>query len=173
MITVVQRVSRAEVRVGGEVVGRIDRGLLALVAVLEGDGSRDVELTARKLRTLRVFDDGAGRMNRSLQDVGGAALLVSQFTLAGDTRKGRRPSFTGAAAPEEAEGAFDALVAALRDAGVPVEAGVFGATMDVELVNDGPVTLILDSWETRRGGRRRPGETGSDGEGNGGEGNGE
>lgn len=168
MITVAQRVSRAEVRVGGEVVGRIDRGLVALLAVLQGDGERDVELTARKLRTLRLFDDDEGRMNLSLEDVGGTALLVSQFTLAGDTRKGRRPSFSKAAPPEEAEAAFEAVVAALREAGVPVETGVFGAMMDVELVNDGPVTVILDSRETRRGGRRQPGDAGPRGHGNGG-----
>lgn len=154
MISVVQRVSRAEVRVEGEAVGRIGRGLLALVAVMRGDGVEDVEYTADRLMHLRIFSDDEGRMNRGIEEVGGNFLVISQFTLAGDTRKGRRPSFIKAAEPEEAEALFDALVERLRAGPVAVETGVFAALMEVDLVNDGPVTLILDSQQTRRGGRR-------------------
>lgn len=144
MKVLVQRVSRAEVRVAGRVVGRIDRGLLVLVGVERGDTERDVLTLAEKTVHLRVFDDEAGRMNRSLIDVGGSALVVSQFTLAGATRRGRRPSFGAAAPPEVAEPLVTAYVEGVRSRGVPVETGVFRAHMEVESVNDGPVTLMLD-----------------------------
>jgi D-tyrosyl-tRNA(Tyr) deacylase len=151
MISVVQRVARASVTVNGELVGRIGAGLLALVCAAPGDEATDVEYTARRLLTLRIFPDEQDRMNRSVQEVGGAILVVSQFTLAGDTRKGRRPSFAGAARPEIAEPLVHDLIERLRDGGTEVAEGVFGAAMQVELVNDGPVTLLLDSRQTRRG----------------------
>lgn len=145
MRAVVQRVRRAAVRVGDEVVGRIETGFLALVGVAEGDSVEDAEYLAQKIAELRVFEDSVGKMNLSLGDVGGAVLAVSQFTLLGDCRKGRRPSFSRAAAPEIAEPLFNAFVAALRARGVHVETGRFAAEMQVELVNDGPVTLLIDS----------------------------
>jgi D-tyrosyl-tRNA(Tyr) deacylase len=133
------------VRVDGEVVGRIEHGLLALVAAADDDGDADVAYTVDKLVGLRIFADDAGNMNRSVVDVGGALLIVSQFTLYGDARKGRRPSFTKAMAPGPAEELYERVVAAARATGVPVETGRFRAMMEVELVNDGPVTLLLDS----------------------------
>ena len=141
---VVQRVSRASVRVGGETVGACGAGLLVLVGVRHEDTSETAERLAAKIARLRVFPDDAGRFDRSLLDTGGEALVVSQFTLLADTRKGNRPSFTDAAAPEHAEPLVERLARALRDLGVRVETGVFGAAMEVELVNDGPVTIILD-----------------------------
>ena len=152
MICVLQRVDAAAVRVDDEIVGAIDRGLLALIAVVSGDGDEDVAWMADRLTKLRVFADEEGRMNLSVEDIGGALLLVSQFTLAADTRRGRRPSFSGAAPPDAARQRFEELVGRLRQATVPVETGRFGAAMRIELVNDGPVTLILDS----RDGRTRP-----------------
>jgi D-aminoacyl-tRNA deacylase len=145
MRAVVQRVSRAEVRVEGAVVGKIGRGLLALVAAGDDDGDEDVAYLADKVVGLRVFADHAGQMNRALADVGGGLLVVSQFTLFGDCRKGRRPSFVKAMAPGPAEQLYEKFVATARAAGVPVETGRFRAAMDVELVNDGPVTLLVDS----------------------------
>ena len=145
MRAVVQRVARAEVRVSGEVVGRIGRGLLALVAAGEGDGDEDVAWLADKVVQLRIFPDDAGQMNRSLAEVGGALLAVSQFTLYGDCRKGRRPSFVRALAPGPAEQLYERFVARARESGVPVETGRFRAMMEVDLLNDGPVTLLLDS----------------------------
>jgi len=142
---VVQRVSRAEVRVAGSTVGAIGAGLVLLVAVERGDGEQEVRQAAQRFATLRVFEDGEGRMNRGLDEVGGAVLLISQFTLAGSIRRGRRPDFAHAAPPAEAEPVIDALVAALRAAGVVVATGVFRAHMEVELVNDGPVTFVWDS----------------------------
>ncbi len=144
MRIVVQRVRRASVRVNGEVAGAIGRGLLLLVGVEVGDGPDQVERAAHRFATLRVFEDGGGHMNRGLDEVGGEILLVSQFTLAGSIRRGRRPDFVGAARPEEAEPLVDALVAALRGRGAEVATGVFRADMQVELVNDGPVTFV---WE--------------------------
>jgi D-tyrosyl-tRNA(Tyr) deacylase len=144
---VVQRVRRASVTVDGGCVGRIDAGLLVLAAVMAGDGPADVEYIASKVRDLRIFPDAAGRMNRSVGEAGGSVLVVSQFTLAGDVRKGRRPAFDAAAAAPEARAIFGALVERLREGG-PVETGVFQAHMDVELVNDGPVTILLDSTRT-------------------------
>ena len=144
MKMVIQRVSRAEVRVDGEAVGRVGVGLAVLVGLEHGDGEDQLERAARRVATLRIFSDGEGRMNRGLDEVGGAVLAVSQFTLAGSIRKGRRPSFDRALAGEAAEPLFNLFVELLREEGVTVETGIFGALMDVELVNDGPVTLI---WE--------------------------
>jgi D-tyrosyl-tRNA(Tyr) deacylase len=144
MRMVIQRVSRAEVRVDGEIVGRIDIGLVALVGLQRGDGEQVLERAARRLATLRIFSDDDGRMNRGLDEVGGAVLAVSQFTLAGSIRKGRRPSFDNAMVGDQAAPLFERFLDLLRAEGVRVETGVFGALMDVELVNDGPVTLI---WE--------------------------
>ena len=144
MRCVVQRVSRARVLVSGEVVGAIERGFLVLVGALEGDTPEDAGWVERKLLSLRVFPDEAGKMNLSVQDIHGALLLVSQFTLAADVGKGARPSFIQAMHPDRARPFLEALVASLR-ASVPVETGRFGADMQVELVNDGPVTLWLDS----------------------------
>ena len=143
MIVVLQRAERASVRVEDEVVGRIGPGLVALVAVQAGDGARECDWCARKVSSVRVFPDQAGKMNLSVSDVGGSVLAVSQFTLAGDIKKGTRPSFSGAAPPGEARNLFDRFVVSLKGSGVPVETGVFQAMMKVELVNDGPVTLII------------------------------
>jgi len=144
MRIVAQRVSRATVRVGGETVGSIGAGLLVLVAFSGTDGEAEPAWMARKLTGLRVFPDDERRMNRSVREAGGSLLVVSQFTLYGDTSRGMRPSFTEAASPERAEGLYELFLDALRAEGVPVESGRFAAMMDVELVNDGPVTLILD-----------------------------
>ena len=141
---VVQRVTRAAVRVDGETVGEIGRGLLVLVGAASGDGPADAATLADKLVGLRIFPDDEGRMNRSVLEAGGAALVVSQFTLYGDVRRGRRPSFTEAAAPEAAEPLVDLVATLLREAGVPCATGRFRAHMDVELVNDGPVTLVVE-----------------------------
>jgi D-aminoacyl-tRNA deacylase len=141
---VVQRVRRAEVRVGGQATSRIDRGLLVLVAVQVGDGQDEAIRMADRLRYLRVFADGEGKMNLDLVEAGGAVLLVSQFTLAATTDRGRRPSFSDAAPPGEAEPLVDCLARELRARGLRVETGEFGAAMEVELVNDGPVTLLLE-----------------------------
>jgi D-tyrosyl-tRNA(Tyr) deacylase len=140
----VQRVSSAEVRVGGDVRGRIGQGLCVLLGVARGDGEEAAARLAGKIARLRVFEDEDGRFDRSLLDVGGAALVVSQFTLLADTAKGNRPSFTDAASPEEAEPLYLRVAEELRTLGVPVATGVFGARMDVELVNAGPVTIVLD-----------------------------
>ena len=145
MRAVVQRVKRAEVRIGSEVVGRIDRGLVALVGIASDDTPEAGKLLAQKIVDLRIFDDEQGRMNRSLLETEGALLCVSQFTLLGDCRKGRRPSFDRAASPDQARPLYEAFLDDLRQSGVAVEAGRFQAMMEVELVNDGPVTLLLDS----------------------------
>jgi len=145
MKVVLQRVSRGEVRVDGETVGRIGRGHVLLVGFREGDGPEEVEWMADKVVGLRVFGDDEGKMNLALDDVDGELLVVSQFTLYGDTRKGRRPSFVKAAAPDVAIPLYEAFIEALRTRNVArVETGEFGTMMDVELVNDGPVTLILE-----------------------------
>ena len=143
--SLVQRVSSASVRVDGKVVGNIGAGLLVFVGVADGDGPADLEYTASKIREMRVFADDQGRMNRSVVETGAAVLVVSQFTLLGDVRKGRRPAFDGAAAPDVARARYDELVARLKHDGLAVETGVFQAHMDVSLVNDGPVTSLLDS----------------------------
>lgn len=148
MKAVVQRVLRAAVIVGDRTVGEIERGLLALVGVEVGDGPADVQYVAGKIRELRVFEDPADpshHVNLSVQDVGGAVLVVSQFTLAGDCRKGRRPSFDRAAPPQLARLLYEDVVRELRSRGVTTATGEFQATMQVSLVNDGPVTLLLDS----------------------------
>lgn len=144
MKMVIQRVTRAEVRVGGAVVGRIGVGLMVLVGLERDDAEPQLERAARRLSTLRVFSDAEGRMNLGLDEVGGAVLAVSQFTLAGSIRKGRRPGFDRAMPGDRAESMFERFVELLRADGVSVETGRFGALMEVELVNDGPVTLI---WE--------------------------
>jgi D-tyrosyl-tRNA(Tyr) deacylase len=145
MRAVVQRVSRAAIRVAGEPVASMERGLLALVGVGRADGPEAAGDLARRLVGLRVFEDAAGRMNRSLLDVGGVLAVVSQFTLYGDARRGRRPSFAEAAAPAEAAALLDALVASARELGAQVVTGRFRARMEVELVNEGPVTILLDT----------------------------
>ncbi len=146
MRAVIQRVSRAQVTVDGAVTGSIGSGLLVLLGVTEGDTGKDGEWLATKIAHLRIFPDDAGKMNVSLVDAGGSILLVSQFTLYGDCRKGRRPSFVRAAHPDVAEPAYERFGQQLLDAGVAhVEFGVFGADMDVELLNDGPVTLVIDT----------------------------
>jgi D-tyrosyl-tRNA(Tyr) deacylase len=143
----VQRVSSARVVVDGETVGEIGRGLLVLLGVAVTDDDADLRWLVDKVIGLRVFNDDEGKMNLALADVGGALLVVSQFTLLGDCRKGRRPSFIAAAPPEQAERVYEQFVAAARAAGVPVATGKFRTHMDVELVNDGPVTLVIDSAE--------------------------
>jgi D-tyrosyl-tRNA(Tyr) deacylase len=145
---VVQRVAEASVRVEGAVVGSIGPGLLVLLGVGKGDAEKDAEALAEKVAHLRVFADEAGQMNRSLLETGGEALVVSQFTLYGDARKGRRPSFVDAAPPEEASRLYGLFCARLRAAGLRVEEGVFRALMEVALVNHGPVTILLDSAKT-------------------------
>ncbi len=145
MLAVAQRVSEARVDVGERTTGSIGRGLVALIAVQKGDTSAEAAYIAAKLATLRIFGDEAGKMNLSVQDIGGAVLAVSQFTLYGDTRKGRRPSFTRSARPEEAEPLIEQIVGDLRERGIPVACGEFGSMMRLFLVNDGPVTIILDS----------------------------
>ena len=145
MRAVVQRVQRASVTAGGTVSGAIERGLLALIGVAVDDVDAETDAIAQKIAGLRVFDDDAGAMNLALADVGGAVLAVSQFTLLGDVRRGRRPSFVAAARGDAAEALYERVVRALRAGGLRVETGVFGADMAVELVNDGPVTILIDS----------------------------
>ena len=145
MIALIQRVSRASVAVDGTVIGRIDRGVLALIGVHRDDTPADIDRLAERILGYRVFPDAEGRMNRSVRDIGGDLLLVPQFTLAADTKKGTRASFTRAAAPETASGYFDILVGTTRKSLKTVETGRFGADMQVELVNDGPVTFWLET----------------------------
>jgi D-tyrosyl-tRNA(Tyr) deacylase len=145
MRAVIQRVSEAAVTVDGRARGRIGTGLMVLLAAGEGDTDADADFMARKLAELRIFEDEAGKMNRSVEDVGGAVLVVSQFTLYGDTRGGRRPSFTRALASGPAARLVDDVCRRLRARGLPVQTGEFGAAMEVALVNHGPVTLLLDS----------------------------
>jgi len=154
MRAVVQRAREARVRVEGAVVGDIAQGLVVLLGVGAGDGEDDAELLAQKICELRIFADAADKMNLSLVDVGGACLVVSQFTLFADLRRGRRPYFGGAEAPERAAELVEHFARAVAARGVQVERGVFGATMQVELVNDGPVTILVDShdWQKPRRG---------------------
>ena len=147
MRAVVQRVTRAAVSVEGDEIGAIGRGFVVLIGVAVGDTERDADALARKIAGLRIFDDAGGGMNLDLASVGGAVLAVSQFTLLADVRKGRRPSFVGAARGEQAETLYEGVVSALRATGLPVETGRFGADMAVELVNDGPVTMLIDTRE--------------------------
>ncbi len=144
MRVLLQRVARAEVRVGDRVTGRIGRGYLLLVGFTHSDDDATIAWMVEKIGGLRLFGDADGKMNVGLEDVGGSVLVVSQFTLYGDARKGRRPSFVDAARPDVAASLYERLVAAFRATGVPVETGEFGAMMDVELVNDGPVTLWIE-----------------------------
>lgn len=148
MRAVVQRVTRAEVRVDGAVTGKVDRGLLVLLGVAVDDDERDAQQAAEKLANLRIFEDEAGLMNRSVREAGGGILLVSQFTLHGDARKGRRPSFITAAREDLAKPLYERVGELLEREGLAVGYGVFGAHMDVELVNDGPVTILLDTKKT-------------------------
>ncbi|MBM3141057.1 MAG: D-tyrosyl-tRNA(Tyr) deacylase [Chloroflexi bacterium] len=150
MRAVVQRVSRAAVAVDGGTIGAIQHGLLAYVAAAPDDGDAEVEWIARKLAEIRILADDAGQMNRSVIEAGGALLLIPQFTLYADTRKGRRPSFVGAARPEVAEPLLERLAGALRERGLRVERGRFGAHMLVDAVNDGPITIIVDSSDLKR-----------------------
>ena len=145
MRAVIQRVSRASVRVESKIVGEIGQGLLVLLGVGRDDTTGDADYLADKTASLRIFPDNEGKMNRSVQDVQGAVLAISQFTLMGDLRRGRRPSFADAARPELAEPLYEQFVGALRARGIAVQTGIFGAMMDVESVNDGPVTILLDS----------------------------
>lgn len=150
MKAVIQRVTKASVSVGDETVGRIGPGLIVLLGVAQGDTAAEARRLAEKTAGLRIFSDAEGRFNLSLLDTGGEALVVSQFTLLADTRKGRRPSFIGAAPPEEAEPLVGEYENALRRLGVRVAGGRFGAHMQVEILNDGPVTIILDSADLER-----------------------
>jgi len=142
---VVQRVLEADVKVDGQIVGQIEQGLVVLLGVAEGDTATDLKYLVEKTIHLRIFEDDEGKMNRSVIDVGGSILAISQFTLLGDCRKGRRPSFIGAAKPEEANAMYESYVRQIQEQGVRVETGIFQADMKVRLVNDGPVTLVLDS----------------------------
>ena len=150
MRIVLQRVARAAVRVDDQTVGEIGPGLLALVGVVAGDDAETVDKIAAKVAGLRIFADAEGRFNESVAEIGGAVLVVSQFTLIADVRKGRRPSFTAAARPEQAEPLVERFTAQLAAAGVPTASGRFGAMMEVELVNDGPFTVVLDSADLER-----------------------
>lgn len=145
MRCVIQRVTEARVTVEDETVGQIGRGYVALLGVTDGDTEKDMRYCADKVAGLRIFEDANDKMNLSIQDVGGAVLAISQFTLLGDARHGRRPSFSGAARPDVAVPLYEGFCQALRDAGIAVETGVFQAHMAVSLVNDGPVTILLDS----------------------------
>ena len=145
MKAVIQRVTRASVHVECKTVGQIESGLLVLLGVAKGDGESDGRILVEKIRTLRIFSDEQGKMNRSLADIGGSVLLVSQFTLLGRTANGRRPSFDEAAPAVEAKRLYEQVAVGLRDRGAHVETGVFAAHMQVELLNDGPVTFVLDS----------------------------
>lgn len=147
MIAVLQRVSSARVSVDGVVTGSIDTGLVILLGVHRDDTEADSTFLVKKTAGLRIFNDDASKMNLSIRDVGGCALVVSQFTLVGDWRKGRRPSFINAAPPQLGEHLYEHFIAGLRGHDIPVESGMFGAMMDVSLVNDGPVTFVLDSKE--------------------------
>jgi D-aminoacyl-tRNA deacylase len=148
MKVILQRVSQASVEVDGNVVGKINRGLLALVGIAHGDSASTIRWMVEKTVGLRIFEDEDGKMNRSVIEIGGAVLAVSQFTLLSDCRKGRRPSFTGAALPEIAKALYEDYCDQIEHSGVPVQLGVFGADMQVSLINDGPVTIILERDST-------------------------
>ena len=145
MIAVLQRASEGKVTVEDRIIGEIDSGLVILLGVAQGDTESDADFLADRIAGFRVFNDDQGKMNRSIRDVNGSALVISQFTLAGDWRKGRRPSFTSAAPPEEGERLYEYFCDQLRKLEVPVKTGEFGAMMKVSLINDGPVTFVMDS----------------------------
>lgn len=145
MRAVIQKVSRAKIIVNGETISEIGPGLLALIGIGREDGEKDMAYLADKIPNLRIFEDGEGKLNRSVSDVGGEILLVSQFTLYGNAQHGRRPSFIEAAPPEEARPIYERLLGIFREKGVSLKTGIFQAHMEIELVNDGPVTLLLDS----------------------------
>ena len=145
MKTLIQRVSEASVVIDDDTIGQIHNGLLVLVCAMQGDTDEQAEFLARKVANLRIFKDGQGKMNKSIQNVGGAALVVSQFTLAADTSRGNRPGFSNAARPEDGEPLYHRFCDLLSGHGVPVQTGKFGADMKVKLVNDGPVTILLDT----------------------------
>ena len=147
MIAVLQRAREGTVTVDGRVTGEIGTGLVVLLGVARGDTEKDADFLADRIAGFRIFNDESGKMNLSLRDIGGAVLVISQFTLAGDWRKGRRPSFTTAAPPEEGERLYNYFCEQLRALEVPVQTGEFGAMMDVSLINDGPVTFVMDSRE--------------------------
>ena len=149
MKAVLQRVTSASVEIDGKIVGRIQQGLVVLLGVAKGDDESDAQYLVDKIRNLRIFADEQGKMNRSLTEVGGGVLLVSQFTLLGRTTNGRRPSFDGAGFPDDAKRLYEQVVADLRTSGTSVETGVFATYMSVALVNDGPVTFVVDSREGR------------------------
>ncbi len=147
MKTLLQRVSSARVDIDGDTVGGIKRGLLIFLCAVKGDTEKDLDYLVKKVSQLRIFEDDQGKMNLSVTDIKGEVLVVSQFTLAASTRKGNRPSFDNAEAPEPAKMMYEAFIQRLKNAGIPVQAGVFGAMMDVSLVNNGPVTIWIDSRE--------------------------
>ncbi len=151
MRALLQRVSSAEVEVSGRVIGEIGYGLLVLICAVEGDTEAEAELLARKIANLRILRDDQGKMNRSITDVGGEALVVSQFTLAADLSRGNRPGFSRAAAPDEGRALYERFCALLADEGIAVATGEFGAEMAVSLVNDGPVTIWMDSRDWKKG----------------------
>jgi len=145
MRAVVQRVESANVKVEGKITGEIDNGILLLLGVEERDEAADLEYMCEKIPNLRIFEDENGKMNKSLLDTGGSILVISQFTLLGDARKGRRPSFTDAAKPEKAIPMYEKFIACMKEKNITTQSGEFGAEMEVELINDGPVTILLDS----------------------------
>ena len=154
MKAVIQRVRKASVETEGRIVGQIRRGLLILLGVAQGDDETDVEFFVEKLTTIRIFSDEFGKMNKSLEDIGGEGLIISQFTLLADTDRGRRPGFEKAAPPEQAKTLYQLLIERLRNGGLKIESGIFGAPMVVSLENEGPVTLILDSHRQQQVKRR-------------------
>ncbi len=145
MIAVIQRSKNACVSIDGEIVGNIDNGLVILLGVCKGDNETDADFLASKVSGMRIFSDNQGKMNLSVKDINGSILVISQFTLCGDWRKGRRPSFINAAPPEEGKRLYKYFMNCLKKNGLPVQSGIFGAMMDVHLINDGPVTFVLDS----------------------------
>lgn len=148
MRAVIQRVRQASVQVDGRITGQIQQGLLVLLGVAKDDTEKDIVFIADKIANLRIFEDADGKMNLSVTDIGGQVLLISQFTLFGDCRKGRRPDFTAASPPDMANRLYEKTIIAIKEQGVPVETGIFAAHMHIDSINDGPVTLILDSQKT-------------------------